>query len=114
MDEPSVEDVTSFMERMLQQWTDGLEEAPDDMKVQGVACIQSVIALLHVSDSLNRKEFDFGVNMVAKQAWLLGMIEARTGIAMKHILKEDATIGQARSMLRKLDKLIKTRGRDAY
>lgn len=112
MTDATTEDMMAFMKRLHQQWEQVLNDAPDDMKAHGVACIQGVIALLTVADSMNRDEFDFGMRMLMTQSWLLGLTQARVDMALKVVMKEDATIGQARTLLRKISELLKTRGRD--
>lgn len=109
---PDEESVLGVLNRILQERKKDLEANPSDMFESDVACLDAVIALLVVIDKLNRDEFDFGLNMVMRQAWLIGMLEARIEMALRRLMHKDATIGEARKLITRLNKLIKTRGRE--
>ena len=112
MIEPTTEDILSFFNRLLEEWKSASREAPDAMRHQGVACIESVIALLVTVEEMEREKFAFGMGLIARQGWLIGMVQAKTAMMLRHMMREEATIGDARKMTRKLHDLVKTRGQN--
>ncbi len=112
MAEPTYEDMTAFMQELLLRWKQHLDEVQEEHVQHGIACIEGMIALLVTLEAMEAGQFDFGSRLLARQGWLIGMVEARSKLMFSALSKPGVTVPDARKMAQRLHQFISTRGRN--